>query len=186
MEQFSRLFSIPLQILCWFLACESITNVLKSNAFKDRHISFILKDGHIPSFTSKRILYLQEYIQQVGDFLLPCNSFRMLVFCACVLYSTIMDRFDLSWPASNSCLARTEPCLLVATRKPLWYLVPAMLTCSDLQQPPPTRTCPFHIHIQKPHLAVFILPVCKLTLNSSTKPANFHPDQIRFVTRPWL
>ena len=84
MEQFSRLFSIPLQILCWFLACKSITSVLKSNAYKDRHISYILKDGQIPSFTSRRILYLQEYIQPVGDSVLPCNTFRMLFF----LYTT--------------------------------------------------------------------------------------------------
>ena len=79
MEQFSRLFSIPLQILCWFLACKSITNVLKSSAYKDRHISYILKDDLIPSFTSKRVLYLQEYMQPVGDLVLPCNTFWMLV-----------------------------------------------------------------------------------------------------------
>ena len=74
-----RLFFIPLQILCWFLVCKSITSVLKSNAYKDRHISYILKDDLIPSFTSKRTLYLQEYMQPVGDLVLPCNTFRMLV-----------------------------------------------------------------------------------------------------------
>ena len=79
MDQFSKLFSIPLQILCRFLACKSITSVLKSNAYKRRHISFILKDDHIPSFTSKRILYLQEYMQPVEDLVLPCNTFRMFV-----------------------------------------------------------------------------------------------------------
>ena len=70
MEQFSRLFFIPLQILCWFLACKSITSVLKSNAYKDRLISYIFKDDQIPSFTSKRILYLLEYMQPVGDLVL--------------------------------------------------------------------------------------------------------------------
>ena len=80
MEQFSRFFSIPLQILCCLFACKSITSVLKSNAYKDRHISFILKEDQIPSFTSKRILYLQEYMQPVGHLVLPCNTFRMLVF----------------------------------------------------------------------------------------------------------
>ena len=76
MEQFSGFFSIPLQILCWFLACKSIP----SNAFKDRHICYIVKDGQIPSFTFKRILYLQEYKQPVGDLVLPCITFRMLFF----------------------------------------------------------------------------------------------------------
>ena len=80
MNQFSRLFSIPLQILCRFLACKSITSVFKSNAYKERHFSFILKDDQIPFCTSKRILYLQEYMQLVGDLVLPCNTFRMLVF----------------------------------------------------------------------------------------------------------
>ena len=37
------------------------------------------KDGQIPPFTSIRILYLQEYIQPVGDLVLPCNTFRMVV-----------------------------------------------------------------------------------------------------------
>ena len=49
-------------------------------AYKDRYISCILKDDQIPSFTSKRILYLQEYMQPVGDLVLPCNTFRMLVY----------------------------------------------------------------------------------------------------------
>ena len=57
-----------------------MTSILKSNAYKDRHISFVLKDDQIPSFTCKRILYLQEYMQPVGDLVLPCNTFRMLVF----------------------------------------------------------------------------------------------------------
>ena len=65
--------------MCQILACKSVTSVLKSNAYKDRHISFIFKGDQIPSFTSKRILYLQEYMQPVGDLLLPCNTFRMLV-----------------------------------------------------------------------------------------------------------
>ena len=73
-------FSIPLQILCWFLACKSITSVLKSSEYKDRHICYIVKDDKIPSFTSKRILYLQEYMQPVVDLVLPCNTFRILVY----------------------------------------------------------------------------------------------------------
>ena len=81
MEQFSRLFSVRLLILC-----KSITSVLKSNAYKDRHISYILKDGGIPSFTSERILYLQEYIQPVVDLVLPCNTFRMLVLSTIVIF----------------------------------------------------------------------------------------------------
>ena len=40
---------------------------------------YILKDSQIPSFTITRIVYLQEYIQPVGDLVLPCNTFRMLV-----------------------------------------------------------------------------------------------------------
>ena len=31
-------------------------------------------------FTSKRILYLQEYIQLVVDWVLPCNTFKMHVY----------------------------------------------------------------------------------------------------------
>ena len=80
MEQFSRLFSIPLQILCRFLALSQLPAFLK--AYKNRHISFIKKDDQIPSFTSKKILYFQEYLQPVGDLILLCNTFRMLVlFC---------------------------------------------------------------------------------------------------------
>ena len=71
-------------------------------AFKDRHISYILKDDQIPSFTSKRILYLQEYMQPVGDLVLPCNTFRMLVrhnenlffFQSCYNFSCNFFRHD--------------------------------------------------------------------------------------------
>ena len=59
-------------------------------AYKDRHISYILKDDQIPSFTSKRILYLQEYMQPVGDLVLPCNTFRMLVI-------SVFDREKALW-----------------------------------------------------------------------------------------
>ena len=52
---------------------------ITGHAYKHRHISFILKDDQIPSFTSKRILYLQEYMQTVGDFVLPCNTFKCLL-----------------------------------------------------------------------------------------------------------
>ena len=88
MAQFPRLFSIPLQILCRCLACKSITSILKCNAYKDRHISFILQDDETPSFTSKRILYLQEYKQPVGHLVLPCNTFRMLVIVIMHLYES--------------------------------------------------------------------------------------------------
>ena len=40
---------------------------------------YILTDGQIPSFSSERILYHQEYIQPVVDLVVPCNTFRMLV-----------------------------------------------------------------------------------------------------------
>ena len=79
-----------LQILCWFLACKSITSVLKSNAYKHRHISYILKDGQILSFTS-RILYLQEYIQPVGG--LDGNTFRMLV---CLIFQLSQHNKELA------------------------------------------------------------------------------------------
>ena len=79
MEQFSRLFSIPLQIFSdfglWHLS--QLPAFLQA-AYKDRHISYIFRDDQIPFFTSKRILYLQEYMQPVGDLVLPCNTFRML------------------------------------------------------------------------------------------------------------
>ena len=91
MDQFSKLFSIPWQILCRFLVCKSITSALKSNACKDRHISFILKDDQIPSFTSKWILYLQEYMQLVGDLVLLCNTFRMLVYPDITLSLTVIN-----------------------------------------------------------------------------------------------
>ena len=41
MEQFSRLFTTHLQILCWFLACKSITSILKSNAYKDTYFLYL-------------------------------------------------------------------------------------------------------------------------------------------------
>ena len=80
MGQFSRPFSIPLQNYC-----ADFSHVSQSPAFlKAMHtktdISYILKDDQIPSFTSKRILYLQEYMQPAGDLVLPCNTFRMLVY----------------------------------------------------------------------------------------------------------
>ena len=71
-------------------------NALKSNAYKDRHISYILEDYQIPSFISKRILYVQEYIQPVGDLVLPCNTFIMLVVLKAFLAISVdLSRFYL-------------------------------------------------------------------------------------------
>ena len=42
-------FSLHLQILCLFLACKSITSILQSNAYKHRHISYILKSQKRPT-----------------------------------------------------------------------------------------------------------------------------------------
>ena len=128
MDQFSRLFSIPLQMLSRFLACKSITSVLKSNAYKIRHISFILKDDQIPFFTSKRILYLQESMQPVGDLVLPCNTFRMLVNLNIVLaYTSCLFAETSSQPIL--------PAYWLKHRPSLYYLliglniVPAYTTC---------------------------------------------------------
>ena len=77
------------------------TSVLKSNAHKDRHISYILKDGQIPSFTSKRILNLNEYIQPVGDLVLPCDNYRMLVQ-HCFPKRKILDTSKLKVFANNN------------------------------------------------------------------------------------
>ena len=74
-NSFPDFFLYPCRYCADFLACKSITSVLKSSI----HISYILKDDQIPSFTSKRILYLKEYMQPVGNLVLPCNTFRMLV-----------------------------------------------------------------------------------------------------------
>ena len=70
-------------LIFWYIS--QLPEFLKA-AYKDRHISYILKDDQIPSFTSKRILYLQEYMQPVGDLVLPCNTFRMLVLFVIDLY----------------------------------------------------------------------------------------------------
>ena len=75
---FQTFFYTLADIVLIFWHVSQLPAFLKA-AYKDRHISYILKDGQIPSFTSKRILYLQEYMQPVGDLVLPCNTFRMLV-----------------------------------------------------------------------------------------------------------
>ena len=78
MEVFQTFFYTLADFVVFFWHVSQLPAFLKA-AFKDRHISYILKDDQIPSFTSKRILYLQEYMQPVGDLVLPCNTFRMLV-----------------------------------------------------------------------------------------------------------
>ena len=78
MEVFQTFFYTLADIVLIFWHVSQLPVFLKA-AYKDRHISCILKDYQIPSFTSKRILYLQEYMQLVGDSVLPCNTFRMLV-----------------------------------------------------------------------------------------------------------
>ena len=78
---FQTFFYTIADIVLIFWHISQLPAFLKA-AFKDRHISCILKDDQIPSFTSKRILYLQEYMQPVGDLVLPCNTFRMLVLLA--------------------------------------------------------------------------------------------------------
>ena len=78
MEVFQTFFYTLADIVLIFWHVSHLPAFLKA-AYKDRHISYILKDDQIPSFTSKRILYLQEYMQPVGDLVLPCNTFRMLV-----------------------------------------------------------------------------------------------------------
>ena len=75
---FQTFFYTIADIVLIFWHVSQLPAFLKA-AYKDRHISCILKDDQIPSFTSKRILYLQEYMQPVGDLVLPCNTFRMLV-----------------------------------------------------------------------------------------------------------
>ena len=78
MEVFQTFFYTLADIVLIFLHVSQLPGFLKS-AYKDSHISYVLKDDQIPSFTSKRILYLQEYMQPVGDLVLQCNTFRMLV-----------------------------------------------------------------------------------------------------------
>ena len=75
---FQTFFYILADIVLIFWHVSQLPAFLKA-AYKDRHISYILNDDQIPPFTSKRILYLQEYMQPVGDLVLPCNTFRMLV-----------------------------------------------------------------------------------------------------------
>ena len=55
------------------------TSVRSKNIFTDISRYPTGKHEMMHSFTSKRILYLQEYMQPVGDLALPCNTFRMLV-----------------------------------------------------------------------------------------------------------
>ena len=94
MEQFSRLFFL---YPCRY--CADFWHVSQSPAFlKAMHTkteTFLIlqvKDGQMPSFTSKRILYLQEYIQPVGDLVLPYNTFRMLVrFSVYNLFSVVVS-----------------------------------------------------------------------------------------------
>ena len=74
---FQTFFLYPCRYCADFWHVSQLPPFLKA-AYKDRHISYIIKDNQIPSFTSKRI-YLQEYMQPVGDLVLPCNTFRMLV-----------------------------------------------------------------------------------------------------------
>ena len=40
-------YTLCILISCWFLACKSITSVLKSYAYEDRNISYIVKDSQI-------------------------------------------------------------------------------------------------------------------------------------------
>ena len=75
---FETFFFTLADIVLIFWHVSQLPAFLKA-AYKDRHISYILKDDQIPSRTSERILYLQEYMQSVGDLVLPCNTFRMLV-----------------------------------------------------------------------------------------------------------
>ena len=80
MDVFQTFFYTLADIVLIFWHVSQLPAFLKA-AYKDRHIFYILKDDRIPSFTSKKILYLQEYMQPVGDLVLPCNTFRMLVNC---------------------------------------------------------------------------------------------------------
>ena len=78
MEVFQTFIYTLADIVLIFWHVSQLPGFLKA-AYKDRHISYILKDDQIPSLTSKTILYLQEHMQPVGDLVLPCNTFRMLV-----------------------------------------------------------------------------------------------------------
>ena len=79
---FQTFFYTLADIVLIFWRVSQLPEFLKA-AYKDRHISYIFKDDQIPSFTSKWILYLQEYMQPVGDLVLSCNTFRMLVYTHC-------------------------------------------------------------------------------------------------------
>ena len=87
-------------LILWHLS--QLPGFLKA-VYKDRHISYILNDDQIPSFTSKRVLYLQEYMQPVGDLVLPCNTFRMLIFFKFVKVSSL-EKFCQVGPRSLSLL----------------------------------------------------------------------------------
>ena len=76
-------------------------------------MSYIFKDGQIPVFTSERILYLQEYIQPVGNLVFPCNTFSMLVLSLILTFiflsnvSVIICFF--AWKNKINTLHKTNP-----------------------------------------------------------------------------